>query len=633
MSFFKPEAWWWAALALLVVLVYVFHLGRQRQPVATFFLWQRALARRPAWFAIRYWASLATQVLVVLWLVAALAQPYWTALFAARRTIALVLDVSASMCASDVEPTRYEQMLTEAQTLVRSLRRGERMAIVTAGTVLQTVCRLTDDREALLAALEAIPPTDGTTEIPAAVELARQLLASQRNPHIVVLTDGCFPEAPALAQAEDVHLIRIAARGRNVGITRLQTRPQPNNPAQCEVLVAVANFSTERQPRTLEVGLHGAPPQAAPVDLPAAGTWQQVFSLPAPRGGLLVARLRPQAPAGGGRGPADDLPSDDIAFVSVPARSRPRVTLVGQGADALTAVLQGDPRIELHTVAELPSPPPADGLTIYFRQVPAALPAGPALVIEPPTACDLWDAGEVLREGPCAVQAAQADTPLLSGVDFANYVVDEAVRLQFKQPAETLVTARSGDPLYSALERPTGRVLVLAVNLEKSDLPLRTDFPRLLDNALRWLSPIRDDDPAPPATGDVVSFPAADAARWLAAPDGWQAPLAAQQTLAVLDRVGVWNIGTDRVRRAPAPPRPGATAITPPPAAAPPARFFPSSLLNAGESDLSPAADVRSEEFPASPVTSDEPLWMWLVGLAGLLMVIEWCLFHRRVVV
>ena len=110
MSFFRPAAWWWATLAIVIALVYLWHFGRKQQPVATFFLWQRALARRPAWFRLRFWLSLATQLLIVLLLVAALAEPYWTELVAGRRNIVLVLDVSASMSATDVKPTRFAQL-------------------------------------------------------------------------------------------------------------------------------------------------------------------------------------------------------------------------------------------------------------------------------------------------------------------------------------------------------------------------------------------------------------------------------------------------------------------------------------------------------------------------------------------
>ena len=47
-----------------------------------------------------------------------------------------------------------------------------------------------------------------------------------------------------------------------------------------------------------------------------------------------------------------------------------------------------------------------------------------------------------------------------------------------------LATSLTGDPLLCAFDRPEGKVLVLTVNLDKSDLPLQTAFPILVSNAL-----------------------------------------------------------------------------------------------------------------------------------------------------
>ena len=133
MSFANPGAWGWAALALVVIVVYLAQLGRQQQPVATFALWQRALARRPTWFVLRHWLSLAAQLVILLLLVAALGQPYWKAAFESRRNMVLVLDVSASMSTRD---DRFANMQAAAKQLVENLNRGEQMALVTVGSVV-----------------------------------------------------------------------------------------------------------------------------------------------------------------------------------------------------------------------------------------------------------------------------------------------------------------------------------------------------------------------------------------------------------------------------------------------------------------------------------------------------------------
>jgi hypothetical protein len=59
MGFESPGSFGWAVLALVVAALYLWRSTPRPYEVATFSLWQRALARRPAWFALRFWLSLA----------------------------------------------------------------------------------------------------------------------------------------------------------------------------------------------------------------------------------------------------------------------------------------------------------------------------------------------------------------------------------------------------------------------------------------------------------------------------------------------------------------------------------------------------------------------------------------------
>ena len=92
------------------------------------------------------------------------------------------------------------------------------MAVVTAGSLIRVACPFTGDQDRLAAAIDAMLPSDGTTRVAEAVTLARRMLAEKRNPRIMVVSDGGFPEA-ALAAAEDVQLHVVQGAGRNVGIT------------------------------------------------------------------------------------------------------------------------------------------------------------------------------------------------------------------------------------------------------------------------------------------------------------------------------------------------------------------------------------------------------------------------------
>jgi len=335
-------------------------------------------------------------------------------------------------------------------------------------------------------------------------------------------------------------------------------------------MVETANHSDSSAKVPLNLAIDDGKPQTTAVELAAGAVAQTAVSLPVATSGILTAQLAVD----------DDLTADNQARVPVASRRRPSVFLVSAGppaaADAVRTILEALAGIDLQVVERLPATLPAQSVVVLYGQVPPSLPACPLLVITPQGSCDLWDTAGTVSEGQCAVQSVRRDLPLLAGVRFEDVVVEEAVKLQFKHPAQTLVAASSGDPLYSLVQRPAAPVLVLHVDLrkDKSDLALRSDFPRLIEQAVRWL------------TGTAASV-----------------------TLAV---------GSDEPLA-----KPGRDEASLPPV----------NIVSGAESDVRAGVRVPSRDVPSPAPTREQPLWMLLAGLAVVLLLIEWCLFHRRVVV
>src|SRR5260370_36292954 len=137
MSLANPAALAWLLLAVPVVIFYILKIRLKRIPVSTVLFWRQIFdEKRPRslWERLRHLISLALQLLLLLLLGAALAEPFfsWEAL-SARRVI-LVLDNSASMNATDVAPSRLARAKDEARQVIQGLRFRDEMAIVPAGT-------------------------------------------------------------------------------------------------------------------------------------------------------------------------------------------------------------------------------------------------------------------------------------------------------------------------------------------------------------------------------------------------------------------------------------------------------------------------------------------------------------------
>ena len=198
---------------------------------------------------------------------------------------------------------------------------------------------------------------------------------------------------------------------------------------------------------------------------------------------------------------------------------------------------------------------------------------------------------------------------LLGGVALANALIEGASRIKLPQSAETLAATAAGDPLYAAaIDRPEGRVLVLAAKLDKSDLTLRHDFPRLIGNALAWLCPEAARAGAAVTTGAAIALPFGGR------------PVAAETSAGCGTEVAA---GGDAGRPRPCRPvdRDGSGE-----------NGDDTSNLASARKATCGTVPVSCNDFKVPEAVYDRPLWMLLVG-AAVIFVAEWCLFHRRIVV
>jgi hypothetical protein len=311
--------------------------------------------------------------------------------------------------------------------------------------------------------------------------------------------------------------------------------------------------------------------------------------------------------------------ADNQAWALLPRRDFQPVALITEGNLFLQSVFQASPLVLLHLGKEMPGTAPAGTVAVFHRKVPAKLPTGPVLVIDPANSCDLWDVGDRLQNPIVTKQDKEHD--LMAHVRLDNVLMPEARKLTPKGQAKVLVATADGDPVYCAFERPEGKVLVLTVNLDKGDLPLRTAFPILTTNALSWFTGKKGELKEAVATGSLAEeeLPTEALSRplYLWSPSGKSRPLAgdvAKVTVGPLDECGVWSIG---------PEQPGPES--------PPMREIACNLANRQESDLRPPELLVAEAGDSSVGgVFGSPIWYYLLTGAWLLAAAEWFLYQRR---
>lgn len=157
--------WFLALLVLipLIIAVYIWILRRKRRFAVSYSslaIIREALPQRAAW---RRYLPFAMFLLGVASLVAALTRPVLAVeVPLSRTTIILALDVSRSMCATDVAPNRLSVAQEAAQTFIKNQADGTQIGIVAFAGFAEIIVPPTNDKEVLLEAVANLTTSIGT---------------------------------------------------------------------------------------------------------------------------------------------------------------------------------------------------------------------------------------------------------------------------------------------------------------------------------------------------------------------------------------------------------------------------------------------------------------------------------------
>ena len=603
MGFLTPLALLFAALSIPILLLYMLKLRRQEVLVSSTLLWQRLLRDRQAnvpWQRLRRNLLMLLQLLILALLTLALARPFLPTATVASGSVVILLDVSASMQANDVPPSRFAAARQAARELLDGLGPGDAATLIAVGPQPTVLAAVTTDRTALRRALDEVAPSDGPADWEDACALAAASAAG-RDAQTVILSDGAVPETlPSLPGT--VHFVRVGERSDNLGIVTLAMREGSAGP---QALLRVANSGDTSAQASVELRADGVLFDVRPLAIPPhASAALTLDDLPYDLS-LLEARLVVD----------DPLPLDNVAWATPGRAAVRRVLLLTPGNLFLERALATLPGVELTRLApDQPLPGEAYDLIVQDGPITQTLPAGNRWVIGP------YGATSTVFTETAIVRTA-SDDPLLRYVDWRDVHVASAWTMDTPPGARVLVQAQGG-PLLAVAERPEGRLAVLAFDLHQSDLPLQIAFPILVANLAGWLLP-----PGGAAGGEIVRAgnplpiqPVADAARVIVStPDGRRHELSIGQALpifATTDHLGVYR--AEQFDAA-------GTLLRSDP--------FAVNLFDPAESDIAPRPAVRvgqAEVRAAQPgAEGRREFWPWLAGAALGVGGVEWWVFHR----
>lgn len=617
MNFLAPLFWLWLLpIGAVILLLYLLKLRRREVEVSSVYLWSQVIqdvqANAP-FQKLRKNLLLLLQLLLVGFLVFALARPFVTVQELGGENVVLILDGSASMQSRDEGGTRFDAARRTARRMVEGMGRGDAMMLVLATSRARVLAPFTGDRGQLLAALASATPADTATDLRDAITLATSAARARRTVRdeanrIYVLSDGAFGELEDLS-LEGVHLqfLKFGRRSENLGIVAMDVRRSPGGEREAQAFVAIRNAGERAQTAVLSLYRSEQLLDAREVQLPARGQVAEVIPIPGAATGLLEARLEV----------ADDLDVDNIAYAELAPRREVNLLLVSEGNFFLERALVLDPRVRATRV-------PPRGYTgqegydvVVFDRVSPQIdgPGNRLFVAATGPGAPVTAAGELRQPSALDVRPH----PVTRFVTLPGDLLIDRAQLARPRPwAQRLVEARGG-PLVVAGEQGGRRSLYVAFGVEpgNSNLGLKVAFPIFISNAIQWLAARPGEEATRQVRAEeVVALDVPREAKRVRVidPEGRRLDLKPEGGVALFhatQRRGVYRVEVGRQRRQ-----------------------FAVNLLSPAETDTRPSDRIalgrRTVASGAGGARATRELWRWAAALALLLLALEWWVYHRR---
>ncbi|MDE2949784.1 MAG: VWA domain-containing protein [Chloroflexota bacterium] len=622
MSFLAPIAFAGLALGIPILLLYMLRLRRRELLISSTYLWQQVVKDTEAntpWQRLRRNLLLFLQLLILLAMVLALTRPFITVPTVSAGKIALLLDASASMAATDLEgQSRFDAAIERALEIINNMNPQDIISLIRVADIAEPLTSYTDDKATLRRALESMTASQGGADWDSALTLAAAGAAGAENFSIVMISDGGIGEIGSLpANIPEPIYLPVAQSASNVAITALATRALAGQPPQ--LFAQVTNYGDApadislviRLDDVLRLSRSGSIPARSQLPIPFDEPITQDFE-------TLSATLTFDNEV------EDYLDLDNRAWTVHSEVNTRRVYYVsGSGNLFLEQALRSLPGVQ--TFRGNPGnrglPGERFDLYVFDNWLPNELPDADLLIVNPPNTTALFSVGSSV-ETDGRIEVSAVESPITAYVD-----LDEMSLLSFRDLqadwAEPLMRAAGGDLLLVG-ELNARQVAIFAFDLRDSNLPLLIAWPVLMANLLDWFSPAEILSlPVGLSVGDalVIQPPLFAESVRVIAPDGGVQVLPVRGDALVYsdtDQLGIYLLeivvaGEVKQRQ-----------------------HFAVNLFATGESDIAPVAETEltlgggTVQVDVEDQLGLREFWIVAAALALLLLLIEWVVYHRR---
>jgi len=667
--------WQWLVLAAIppaILSLYFLKLRRREILVPSTLLWKRTLEDlhvNSIWQRLRNNLLLILQLLFMLFVILACLRPGWSGMDRVGERRIYIIDNSASMGATDENPSRLDVAKAKVRELIADTSNQDVGMVIAFSDRADVRQGFTNDARRLLDAVDSITVTSHATDAREALRAAAGLanpgrasfeenidiqVAEAVPATVYLLTDGAIGD---LGEADygklKIEYVPVGVAGTsNLGIVGFALERNEDQPDRVETFARILNAGDDHVDCTASLYLDDALLDASTVSVDGGQEVGLRFELEGLERGKLRLELDHR----------DALAIDNVAFAALRPSRQISVLLVTAGNTALemalkTARVQQIASVTVESSGFLKSPEYAAAaseskydLILYDVCAPDAMPASNTLFIgsvPPPdiqrgTVSDTpenpatgveggqWSFGEPVS--PALVLDVNRLNPMTQYLEMAAVNIVEARSVTPPERGSVLMTSDSG-PVFAIAPRGPFQDAVLGFDIVRpssdgfemnSDWGIKRSFPIFVYAAIEYL-------------GGGITQASAPTVR-----PGWPIHLTLSnrfntyQILSPSGAITTVDRGMDGRFIYTQTDTPGVYEVRAE-GLDYPVEVFCSNLFSAAESNLAIGKEIQTgaDKIAATDTTirARQETWRWLLLLGLVLLMVEWVVFNKRVLI
>ena len=480
MGLFNVNALWFFLILIPIFIFYFFRIKNKNVIVSTTEFWktqknqtlslsifQRFLANR----------SLLFYLIMTTLLIFAFAKPFISTTSSLNGDSIIIIDTSASMLATDIKPTRFNEMIKETNKLIDTLPSENSISLINAGLIPKLIIQ-TKEKKLAKQKLSKLFPTLTSSNTTSALKLAETISNQLNNPTIFYLTDKDSKEYLAkLPKNISYRQIPIGTSFENLAITQFEVIKSDTDSL---IINATLNWDGNESLETeIELMINSQLYDIKTISFsPKEQRNLQWTNIPRNSSTISLNILT-----------NDFFQLDNKVIFLNPNKDQTINIITEKNAflENLTGLFEGYTikvmRPEEYTIINN-----AD-ISIFNNFLPNELPTGDLLIINPPINNKHFETSLLSPKTNSLEQLniINKTHPIMNFIDLTELSISEFYKNEIPLNSKPIINYFDS-PLISVWEESSHKRILISFPLEKSNFGKLTSFPILFYNSIEWFT-------------------------------------------------------------------------------------------------------------------------------------------------